>query len=327
MELLQKVCRAVATPLLWPILGMPGRSFSGSLPPLTDEELQVKQNLERLVHHLAVDIGERHAASYASLLRAEQLIADTLQGYGYAVRTQPFQFSGVEMHNIEAELVGSTRPQEIVVAGAHHDTVVGSPGADDNATGVAAMLEIGRLLKGRLNGRTLRLVGFGNEENQGGGAWELMGSWHYARECKLNRDNVVGMVSLEMLGVYSDTPNTQHYPFPFNLLYPNRGNFVGFVGNLGSRRWVRKCIGQFRQNCAFPSEGVAAPEMFRDINRSDHWSFWQFGYPGLMVTDTSNFRNKLYHTLQDTPDILDFDRFARVTVGMARMIERLVNDA
>lgn len=326
MGLLQKVCRAIATPIFWPILGMPGRSYSGSMPSLTDDEQLVKANLERHVRKLADEIGERNAGSYANLQRAELLIEDELRAQGFTVRKIPFIFDNTLMYNVEGELKGQERPDEIVVAGAHYDTVYGSPGADDNATGVAAMLEIARLLKDKVNGRTLRLVGFGNEENPGNGAWELMGSYVYAQECAAKHEKIVGMVSLEMLGVFSNAVGSQQYPFPFNLLYPDTGNFVAFVGNLNSRKWVRRCIDVFRKRAQFPSEGVAAPEMFRDINRSDHWSFWQFGWPGLMVTDTSNFRNKLYHTTKDTPEILNFDSFTRVTLGLAAMLDGLVND-
>jgi Zn-dependent M28 family amino/carboxypeptidase len=229
------------------------------------------------------------------------------------------------MHNIEAELKGKEAPEEIIVIGAHYDTVYGSPGADDNATGVAALLEIARLMADSVQGRTLRLVAFANEETSNDGSNETMGSYLYARECHGCGDKIVGMISLEMLGVYFDTPGSQVYPAPFKWFYPNVGNFIGFVGDIPSRDFVLKCIASFRRQCQFPSEGVAAPPFLRDANRSDHWGFWQFGYAALMLTDTSNFRNTLYHTDKDLPEIINFERLARLTHGLVLMITDLVN--
>jgi Zn-dependent M28 family amino/carboxypeptidase len=229
------------------------------------------------------------------------------------------------MQNVEAERRGTTRPDEIILLGAHIDTVYGSAGADDNASGLAVLLELARLLSSFTPGRTIRFVAFGNEENQNS-PWEMMGSYRYAKGCHERKEKIVGMISLEMLGVYCDTPGSQQYPLPFSLLYPEVGNFVAFIGNLASRKWVHRCIGKFREQTPFPSEGVAAPDLFKDINRSDQWSFWQFGYPGIMLTDTSNFRNKLYHTAKDTPEILDFERMARLTAGLAEMLKDVVNE-
>lgn len=320
MQSRHKLYRALAYPLLWPVIAMPGQSYAGSGPPnLSFSERTVRREVESTVRHLAEQIGERNARNYQGLIASEAMITGKLRALGYNVRVQAFHFDGVQMHNIEAELPGTDLAHEKVVYGAHYDTVYGSPGADDNATGVAALLSIARALRYSQLRRTVRFVFFANEENPDS-AWETMGSYAYAQECRKRGDNIVGMVSLEMLGVYSDEPGSQQYPAPFNLLYPDVGNFVGFVGNLKSRQWVRRCIASFRSRCSFPSEGVAAPEMFRDIRRSDHWSFWQFGYPALMVTDTSNFRNKLYHTDKDTPCIIDFSRLARVSGGLSSML-------
>jgi Zn-dependent M28 family amino/carboxypeptidase len=125
-----------------------------------------------------------------------------------------------------------------------------------------------------------------------------------------------GMIALETMGYYSDADGSQHYPWPFSLLYPSRGDFIGFVGNLASRRLVRQVVGTFRQGARFPSEGAAVPAVIPDAGRSDHSSFWQEGYAALMVTDTAPFRYPFYHTPQDTADKLDFDRLARVAVGL-----------
>ncbi len=324
MKMKQRLCRLLAYPLLWPVISMPGRSYRGALPALTSQQSAAKTRLETSVRAL-VALGERNAHNYEGLIAAETLIEEALRLAGCSVRTESFAFDGVEMKNVEGEIRGTSRPDEIVVFGAHYDTVYGSPGADDNASGVAILLELARRFGSKAQGRTIRFVAFANEENPGGAPWESMGSYAYARACRERGEKIVGMISLEMLGVYSDEPGSQHYPFPFSLLYPDVGNFAGFVANFGSRSFVRRCIKSFRAANLFPSEGVAAPEMFRDIHRSDHWSFWQFGYSALMLTDTSNFRNKLYHTERDVPEILDFARMSLVTDGVEHVANDLAN--
>ena len=170
--------------------------------------------------------------------------------------------------------------------------------------------------------RTVRLVAFVNEEPPFCHT-DLMGSRVYARRCRARDENVVAMLSLETIGFYVDEPGSQKYPFPFSLFYPDTGNFVGFVGNLGSRSLTRRSIRAFRESTDFPSEGLAAPGWIPGIGWSDHWSFWQEGYPGVMITDTAPFRYPHYHTPQDTPDRIDYDRFARVVMGVSGVVEAL----
>jgi Zn-dependent M28 family amino/carboxypeptidase len=208
------------------------------------------------------------------------------------------------------------------VIGAHYDSVAGTAGANDNASGVAALLELGRLLKKTKPERTVRLVAFVNEEPP----WfqtEEMGSLVYARRAKKRGERIVAMLALETIGCYSDLPKSQHYPAPFNMFYPDTGNFIAFVGNLRSRSLLRRAIGTFRATTPFPSEGVAAPESISGIGWSDHWSFWQEGYPALMVTDTAPFRYLHYHESEDTPEKLDYERMARVVTGLGRVAMEL----
>jgi hypothetical protein len=134
------------------------------------------------------------------------------------------------------------------------------------------------------------------------------------------------MLSLETLGYYSDREGSQRYPFPFGLLYPSRADFVGFVSNIGSRSLLRRCVGSFRRTTAFPSEGLAAPAWIPGVSWSDHSSFWEQGYPAIMVTDTALYRYPAYHTAADTPDRVDFDRLARVVAGLARVVVDLAGD-
>ena len=220
--------------------------------------------------------------------------------------------------------MGTGRPGEIVVVGAHYDSVYGSPGANDNATGVAALLEMARSSKEWIPARTLRFVAFVNEEPPYFQT-DNMGSRVYARRCRERGENITAMYSLETIGCYSDAENSQIYPFPFKLFYPTRGNFLGFVGNTSSRSLVRKSIRIFRENSAFPSEGIAAPGGLTGIGWSDQWSFWEEGYPGVMLTDTAIFRYKHYHKMADTPDKIDYERMARVVDGLTRLLADVCN--
>jgi Zn-dependent M28 family amino/carboxypeptidase len=302
---------------------MPDRSHRGPLASLSATESLVRDRLRRHVSVLAVDIGERHVWRGHSLADSAVYLETVLRDLGYVVERQRFEARGVEVLNVEAELAGAA-PNGVVVVGAHYDSVIGTVGANDNASGVAAMLELARLLAGRRLPGAVRFVGFVNEEPPFFLTGE-MGSRRYARHCRERGDRVVAMLSLETLGCYSDRSGSQSYPFPFGLLYPRTGNFIGFVGNLRSRGLVRRSVRAFRQAARFPSEGVAAPGYLPGIFWSDHWSFWREGYPAVMVTDTALFRSAYYHTTGDTPEKIDFDRMARVVVGLAAVVERLAD--
>jgi Zn-dependent M28 family amino/carboxypeptidase len=304
------------------VIRMPGRSYTGPFPPLTAQEREVRQGLVNHVWTLAGEIGERNLWRYQALASAAHYVEATLRNVGYDVKLQAFEVEGKTVKNIAVEIVGTARPADILVIGGHYDSVVGCPGANDNASGVAAVLEIARLLAGQRLERTVRFVAFVNEEPPFFQTAH-MGSWVYAREARARGEQIVGMVSLETLGYYTDTAQSQQYPFPFGVFYPRVGNFIGFVGNMASRRLVRRSIASFRRHTAFPSEGIAAPGWLIGIGWSDHWAFWQQGYAAMMVTDTAPFRYAPYHTRTDTPDKLDYDRTARVVSGLARVVVEL----
>ena len=301
---------------------MPGRSHTGPLPPLTAGEAQVRDRLRVHVSVLAGEIGERNTFHPEELRRAADYIDARFRSLGLAVRREEYRADGESVVNIEAELRGATRPDEIVLIGAHYDTVPGSPGANDNASGVAAVLELARLLREAKPGRTVRFVAFANEEPPFFQS-DAMGSRVYARRARERGERIVAMLSMETIGCYSDAPGSQHYPPPFNLLYPDTGNFIGLVGDLGSRSLVRRSIRTLRATTPFPSEGLAAPGWIKGIGWSDHWSFRQEGYPAIMVTDTAPFRYPLYHEAEDMPERLDYDRMARVVAGIGRVVAKL----
>lgn len=297
------------------VLSMPGESYRGSLPPLSQEQAGLAERLQQDVSALAGDIGERNLFRHGTLKRSAQYIEAAFKSSGHAVALHDFVVRGVTVSNIEASIPGRDPDAGIVVIGAHYDSVRGSPGANDNASGVAALLELGRAFKGRAFRRGIRLIAFVNEEMPFSYT-ESMGSVRYAQSLVAQGQKVAGMVSLETIGYYTDEPGTQRYPSPLSYFYPDTGNYIGFVGNPASKNQVRRMVGTFRKSTRFPSEGLAAPERIAGIGWSDHWSFWQRGLPAVMVTDTALFRYRQYHTPQDTPEILDYDRLARVVEGL-----------
>ncbi|SEF86656.1 M28 family peptidase [Billgrantia desiderata] len=306
----------------WLMLHMPGTSFHGAPPPLGAEGELLRERLQRHVRALSDDIGERHYWRPEALEAAADYIEGALAEAGHRPRRQEVPAGSRVFHNIEVVFPGADRADEVLVVGAHYDTVRGSPGADDNASGVAVLIELARLLQEAELDRSLRLVAFVNEEAPFFGS-DAMGSLHYARQAKAEGWNVVGMISLEMLGYYSDEPDSQFYPFPLDLFYPDRGNFLAFVTHLGSRRLLHQAIGEFRRHATVPSEGLVAPPQMGDIHRSDHWAFWEMGFPAMMLTDTANFRNPHYHRPSDTHERLDYVTMARVAEALAHMLESM----
>ena len=309
--------------LLWYMVAVPGKSYMGAPAALTSEEEGLARNLRQ--HVEAIASGEHNVINKpAALEAAARHVEFTLFGLGYQVDTQRFQVDRDEARNVEVELPGGARAGEIVVVGAHYDSALGAPGANDNGSGVAALLELARILRGSQPARTLRFVAFVNEEPpfyRG----DAMGSRQYARRCRERGENIVAMFSLETIGYYSDQAGTQRYPFPLSFFYPSTGVFVAFVSNLSSRGLLHEAIASFRRHAQFPSEGVAAPSFIPGVDWSDHWSFWQEGYPALMVTDTAPYRYPHYHTAQDTPDKVNYEALARVVKGLEGMLRDLAN--
>ncbi len=301
------------------LLKMPGSSFSGPLPKLTREEVHCAERLAGHVRTLAQEIGPRNIWTAATMAETVDYLRAELKAMGYEVREQSYQVENTTSINLEVEIRGRKLAEEIVVVGAHYDTVQNCPGANDNGSGLAVLLELARHLADSRPERTIRLVAFANEEPPFFLS-KSMGSNHYARQARAGQENITAMLSLETMGFYSDEPGSQEYPFPLSSFYPDQANFIAFVGNLRSRGLVRHAIGAFRNYGQFPSEGLAAPSFFTGIDWSDHWSFWQEGYPAIMVTDTAFYRYAAYHTAEDTPEKLDYERLARVVSGLAPTI-------
>lgn len=294
----------------WFLIRMPGERFEGA-PGAVDAALVAE--LKRDVGALA----ERNLFQPRGLEAAERWIEAELRAAGYAPERQEFLVDTTPCRNIEAAVRGGTG---IVVVGAHYDSVLGSPGANDNGSGVAATLALARRFAGTRPERTLRFLFFVNEEPPFFRK-EGMGSLHYARRCRERNENVVAMLSLETIGCFA---GEQRYPMPgLGLVYGDRGDFVGFVGDIASRDLVREAVGVFRRHATVPSEGIALWDGVPGVGWSDHWAFWQCGFRAIMVTDTAPFRYPHYHKPTDTPDKLDYENLARVVEGLVPVVGAL----
>jgi Zn-dependent M28 family amino/carboxypeptidase len=250
-------------------------------------------------------------------------VEETLAGRGYAVQRLPYTWRGGTFRNLVVELPGAARPDEVVVFGAHYDTVPQTPGADDNASAVAALLELAGLCRDLRPARTVRFVAFTLEEPPAFFT-PHQGSRVYARALRQRRERVAAMVALEMLGYYSDEPHSQHFPLPpLRWFYPHTGNFAAVIGNLRSYALTRRVAQAMRGGTDLPVEWLAAPAVVPGLALSDHASFWLHGYPAVMVTDTAFFRNPHYHRPSDRPETLDFGRLARCVQGLERVVREL----
>jgi hypothetical protein len=315
--------------IYWYALVMPGKSHSGVLPAFNADERAIGLALREHVDAIA---SRPHNTYFpAELERSAAYIEATLTSLGYQPRAQKFMASGVEVRNIEVAIEPATaktpskQPVTTLVIGAHYDSAGNAPGANDNGSGSAALLVIAQRLKSHIMTATrLRLVFFVNEEPPHFKS-ETMGSLVYARRLSASGETVRGMLSLETLGSYSDKPGSQKYPEPLARLFPDVGNFVAVVGVPSARSLAAEVTRRFRDGTAFPSIGGVAPASIPGITWSDHWSFGQFGIPAVMITDTALFRYEHYHRPSDTPDKLDYDRLARVTGGLIRVIAGMAN--
>jgi hypothetical protein len=306
--------------LLWYMVATPGRSWASALPPLSDEDRALR---ERLRIHVGTIASQEHNVWTRDRLEAAATHLEMSLGEaGYEVQREEYRSGGAIVRNVLAELKGAARGDEIIVVGAHYDSVRGAPGANDNGSGVAAVLELARTLRGWKPMRTWRFALFVNEEPPFFYSGE-MGSQVHARHARKRNERIVAMFSLETIGYYSDEPKSQHYPFPLSVFYPDRGDFLAFVANLGSRALLHHTIAAFRAQGEFPSEGIAAPALIPGVDWSDQRSFWEQDYRALMVTDTALYRYPYYHTPQDTPDKVDYERLARVTRALERTFRTL----
>ncbi|MEK6698130.1 MAG: M28 family peptidase [Nitrospirota bacterium] len=277
----------------------------------------VAPNLKATVNYLSVDIGERSWSDLKKLGRAADSIEDKFRSSGCPVKRQAFFYSGNTYYNIIAEVKGAGVADDgILIIGAHYDTVKGTPGADDNASGVAALLELARLTALQPAKRTVRFVAFSLEEPPVFGT-EYMGSYVYAKSVKEEGVKVYGMISLEMVGYFCDEKYCQQFPLScIGWAYPDRGNYLAFVGNNASRSFTKKVRKAFARASSLPVESLNTFSSITGVDFSDHRNFWKFGFPAFMISDTAFYRNHRYHQAQDTAETLDYGRMGDLVVGL-----------
>lgn len=283
--------------------------------PLGADALRVARH----VRMLAGDIGPRNDRHPEGLARAEKYMKSALTAAGYRVEEQPYSVvppdasASVPMRNFIATLPASAPGAPVLVIGAHYDTALETPGADDNASGSAVLLELARRLKAKKGAVEVRFVAYGTEEPPYFGT-KQMGSAFHAASLKTEGRTVLGMISLEMLGYYSDAPHSQKYPPPLSLLYPDRANFVGAVSDLSSRAFLKSFAKAFTPR--LPVVAASLPGWITEIGLSDHKCYWDEGFPGVILTDTSFLRYTHYHMTTDTPEKLDYERMAKIVQGL-----------
>jgi Zn-dependent M28 family amino/carboxypeptidase len=285
----------------------------------------INRRVERLrndVQRLAADIGERNFYRYDRLQQAADYIQASFLEAGYQPVYQEYEAVGKTFANIGAEIHGRQLAREIVVVGAHYDTARGSSGANDNASGVAAMLELARAFAGQAISRTLRFVALTNEERPLLRT-PKMGSRVYARQCREQGEAIVAMLSLETIGYCSERRGSQ-WLSSFGLLYPSRGNFILLVANIASRQLLQRCAKSFRRSATISCQTVTLPGFLPGARSSDQWSFWKEGFPGLMITDTAPLRYPYYHKAEDTPEKLRYDFLDGVIEGLTGVVSDLV---
>jgi len=265
----------------------------------------IHANCLDIVRHLSVEIGERAHANYENLVRTRDYIKGRFTAAGANPVEQEYTAEGRKVSNIVVEIPGSRSPERVIVVGAHYDTVEGTPGADDNATAVAGLLEMHRLLSAHRPARTVRFVAFTLEEPPFFSS-DLMGSMQYAKSCEKRKDPIDFMICLEMLG-FGGRWVKQSYPFEdMRKNYPSSGNFLAVVSLPSSSEFAYLWKNTWNTHSRKKILDMIGPSSVPGISFSDHYSFNRHGFKSIMLTDTAFFRNTNYHTEKDTIDTLNF---------------------
>ncbi|MFH1338859.1 MAG: M28 family peptidase [Candidatus Omnitrophota bacterium] len=290
-------------------------------PEFSLRDNSLPDRLKGHVFKLSEEIGERSIFRYSRLTEAADYIAGQFRDFGLSVKFQEYLLYGKKVKNIIAEKTGGKKPEEIIIIGAHYDTCF-NPGADDNASAVAGLLELARLTSPSEFNRTIRFVAFVNEEPPFFKTKD-MGSYVYARRAREEGENIKAAIILEMIGYYSGKLFSQRYPIFLGLFYPNRANFIAVVGNSANRGLVKKINTCFKNNSRFIIRSAVLFDFVPGVDFSDHWSFWQNGFPAAMITDTSFYRYSYYHGNSDTYEKLDYRSAAAVIEGLKPVLSSL----
>jgi hypothetical protein len=310
---------AICLFVIWWIIARP------MIPGTRDHKKHVMANASALKHHVEI-LSQRFAPrDYRhpkNLDRTSQYIRNYFKKTGSHVYYQPFDVEGVTYRNVIAEF--GPQSESITIVGAHYDAFSNDPGADDNASGVAGLLELARLLSDTPLDSKVILAAYSLEEPPFF-TTDFMGSKIHAKSLKDQDIKVKLMICFEMIGYFTDEPGTQIFPIPFlKLYYPTTGNYIAIVDKIFSanagnlKRWIQK-------NMNIPAYSINAPKWLPGVDWSDHRSYWEYGYPAVMITDTAFYRNKAYHTINDTADRLDYDNMAQVVSGVYGYVVQLAN--
>ncbi|MCM8795927.1 MAG: M28 family peptidase [Candidatus Omnitrophica bacterium] len=279
--------------------------------------------IKKHIEFLAVDLGERNYIQYQNLKRAQDYIKEEFRSYGYILKEQVYSLGNQDFENIIATKIGKDKKDKIIIICAHYDSAYGSPGADDNASGVAGILELARLISSQDLDKTIKFIAFCNEEPPFYMSTD-MGSFRYAKNASKMKEDIEAVLCLESIGFYQDKRNSQTYPLFLHFFYPDKGNFIAMVSNFKSGHLLKKIVKEFRSASSFPIEYLVAPlSLVPAIGLSDNWSFWHFGYKAIMITDTAFYRNPYYHSPQDTLDKLDCQKIALLIEGLYKVILNL----
>ncbi|MFZ5453980.1 MAG: M28 family peptidase [Thermodesulfobacteriota bacterium] len=282
---------------------------------------EIRANLAAHLTYLSVDLGDRSIFRPENLKKAEDYVFRNFQEMGYAPRRQTFIYQRQEVSNV---IAGDQASSGYYILGAHFDTVAGTPGADDNASSVAVLLEVARLAKDKNLPRPWTFIGFTTEEPPAFFT-PYMGSRVYAKKARKRREKILGMLCLEMVGYYTQEPGSQELPFPLQFMgYPTTGNFLGLVSDRRSKPLLERLDKAIKQGCKLPTVTLAVPlggYLLPDVRLSDHANFWDEGYPAIMLTDTAYMRNPHYHGPGDVMENLDLEAMTELVLGLANFVE------
>jgi hypothetical protein len=281
---------------------------------------EIRANLTAHLKHLSVTLGERSIYRPGNLKQAEDFVFRTFQEMGYAPNRQTFIYQRQEVSNV---IAGNQDPGGYYILGAHFDTVAGTPGADDNASGVAVLLEAARLARKLKPPKPWVFIGFTAEEPPAFST-PYMGSRVYAKAARKNRDQILGMLCLEMVGYYRQEPGSQELPFPLRFLgYPTTGNFLGLISDRPSRGLMARLEAALQKGCRLPTVTLSVPlggHILPEVRLSDHANFWDEGFPAVMLTDTSYLRNPHYHAPGDIMAHLDLEAMTELVLGLVNFM-------
>lgn len=283
------------------------------------EKQQIQQNLKATVIHLSETIGIRNYQYFENLNTTADYIISTFKRLGYHVEVMEYWVGQQVFRNITAREKKEPDNAGVILVGAHYDSCF-NPGADDNASGIAAVLELARLMKDYHGTKSIRFVAFANEEPPFF-MTENMGSFVYAKKMKAQGVDIDTVIIFDMLGYYRDEKHSQRYPPLIGLFYPNKGNFLAVVGNFPSGKVVKQIVKSYENAASIPVRSIVAPGFIPGLSFSDHWAFWKHGYRAVMLTDTAYLRNKNYHKQSDLPNTLRYEKIMEVVIGVKAFLD------